>query len=225
MDKIAASGSLEPGHCSVFGEPLLYFFYGKPAFRGRQGGQIRNGTTYAPICIVFRPGALATVIKRVFPFDSGAGKNGQYGPQITATDVTMFDISSVSQAAQRLVAGFFATNASYWAGCLPETHVTPPENTQARAYYDLVKCGGAPNCDDRKTAIEFQTSQSVTLAPAISAVVLPDSYLECVVIKEALATWNAMPLTYEIYKSYRPIEFHSELRKLVKQHCEHQRWL
>lgn len=33
LRKIIAEGAFSPSHCDVFDEDLLYFFYGRPAFR------------------------------------------------------------------------------------------------------------------------------------------------------------------------------------------------
>ncbi|SEK00155.1 hypothetical protein SAMN05518849_1256 [Sphingobium sp. AP50] len=65
------SETLDPVPCPVFNkEPLIYFFYGRPAYRASAQIQSNGLDAYAPICIIMKPDAADP--RRIFPFDSGA---------------------------------------------------------------------------------------------------------------------------------------------------------
>ena len=36
-EDIIRKGSVEPSACKLFGEPLVYFYYGRPAYNSRPG--------------------------------------------------------------------------------------------------------------------------------------------------------------------------------------------
>jgi hypothetical protein len=54
---------------------------------------------------------------------------------------------------------------------------------------------------------------------------MPDGILEDDSVRNALSVWDAKPLAYELYKSFRPNEFHALLRALVNKYCEEKRWI
>lgn len=225
FEQIVASGCLQPATCRKYNEPLVYFFYGKPAFRGKKAGTVQRDATYAPVCLIFTPGAVTARFKRVFPFDSGAGKESLYLPQIDPDAVDSYDLKSVTQAAQRLVVGFFSTNNSYWSGVLDNNLTIPAPGTPARNYYDLNNGGGNEKCDDRMAAVELQVDQPIDMMGCISAVILPNSFLEDPNIDNILSVWDADSLTYELHKSFRPLEFHALIRQIVRKYSEEKRWL
>jgi hypothetical protein len=64
LEQILTTGILEPRDCSVFGEPLIYFFYGRPVYRSRKHGTSPDTRfDYCPVCLVFKPGALSSLAR------------------------------------------------------------------------------------------------------------------------------------------------------------------
>ena len=53
-EDIIRGGRIEPSECRIFGEPLAYFFYGRPAYRIAGQGVIK-AEAFCPFCFVFRP--------------------------------------------------------------------------------------------------------------------------------------------------------------------------
>jgi hypothetical protein len=76
LPSIQSSNTLQASACKVFGEPLLYFFYGRPAYRDASQTSPTRDVGFYPICFVFRPGTIAKGAKRLYPFDSGASQSG-----------------------------------------------------------------------------------------------------------------------------------------------------
>jgi hypothetical protein len=87
LPQLQSTGVLEPRDCCVFGEPLLYFFYGRPVFEPDGiGDEPDTCFDFWPVCFVFKPGALASWA-RVFPLDSGAVNGGRFLPLIEQCDL------------------------------------------------------------------------------------------------------------------------------------------
>jgi hypothetical protein len=55
LASIQASNMLQTDHCSIFKEPLLYFFYGRPAYRDSSQTTPTRDVGFYPICFVFGP--------------------------------------------------------------------------------------------------------------------------------------------------------------------------
>src|SRR6266705_1300157 len=70
FDYIVDGDTLEPSACEVFKEKILYLFYGRPAYRAKEGNNARLEFEW-PIVFVFNPEKISE-IKRIFPFDTGA---------------------------------------------------------------------------------------------------------------------------------------------------------
>ena len=80
-----STGRIEPSACKFFaGEKLSYFFVGRPAFKR----SIDREPDYweLPICFIVDYRSIRR--KRVFPFDLGAFKNGDYPSFISIMELT-----------------------------------------------------------------------------------------------------------------------------------------
>src|ERR1035438_4175455 len=69
-EDVLRSGRIEPSDCCVFGEPLAYFFYGRPAYRIAGQGVIK-AEALCPYCFIFKP-ELVDRAKAIYAFDTGA---------------------------------------------------------------------------------------------------------------------------------------------------------
>lgn len=76
FESIVKKGKLEPRMCTVFGEDLLYLFYGGVFYR--TGNQPTKNPRELPIAFLFGPTTLSSVI-RYYPFDTGAVAKGLFG--------------------------------------------------------------------------------------------------------------------------------------------------
>src|SRR4051794_19000935 len=70
LSGLVASRKLEPRLCDVYGEPLVYLFYGRPAYRRAWSGGATTNLDYARICLILRDDVTAHA-HRILPFDSG----------------------------------------------------------------------------------------------------------------------------------------------------------
>jgi len=220
LSSIQKTHTLKANLCTVFKEPLLYFFYGRPAYR--VPGQVtptRDVSLY-PICFVFRPGTVCKKAKRLYPFDTGASQHGLYEPAIKRTDaLAVYPVAALIESARRISKCFFDTDEKYLSNDPIAGLVFPPTENAANSYYQLINGGGDPDCDDRCSAIEIQIGEDIDLRGDIIAVALPTCFLEDAALLDAVVNqWRAVPLTYDADKGMRPLEFHGTIRHLIRQY-------
>src|SRR5882724_1730932 len=76
--------SLTP--CNIFHEHLIYFFYGRPAYRYALGIDPGGGVELCPVCFVFKPHTIGNMAKRIFACDSGGIEGGFFKPHLQPPD-------------------------------------------------------------------------------------------------------------------------------------------
>jgi hypothetical protein len=224
LPAIQASNMLHVATCKVFKEPLLYFFYGRPAYRDDSQIMPTRDIGFYPICFVFRGSGIASKAKRVFPFDTGAGQSGLYEPAIKkGVAVSDYQLLAAVESARKLVGGFFDTDEKYLSNNPKSGLVFSSTEAPAQSYYQLINGGGDPKCDDRYSAVEIQLGSNIDIRDDIMAVVLPTSFLDDDQLAETiLKTWRAEPLTYDAVIGMRPLEFHGAIRLLIRQFYQRQ---
>jgi hypothetical protein len=217
LSSIQTTQTIEPQHCTIFGEPLIYMFYGRPAYRDIRKTTPIKDVDFCPICFIFKP-ARNFSITRVYPFDSGASQNGLYEPEVhPSRALTAYPVQPIIESARRLISGFFETNDSYMGTDPKGGLLFSASESDAEAYNQLINGGGDPQCDDRRSAIEVQITASANLREDLLAVALPTSFLDDEAFKRNLMdVWRAHPLTYDADIGMRPTEFHSEIRKMIR---------
>jgi hypothetical protein len=218
LSSIQATNTLQTSNCKVFKEPLLYFFYGRPAYRDSSQIAPTRDVGFYPICFVFRPGTISKKAKRLYPFDTGASQSGLYEPAIRRTDALVgYQVVAVAENARKIVAGFFETDKQYLSNKpKPDLHFSSAD-TEAESYYRLINGGGDSACDDRCSAVEIQIAECLDVRQGIMAVVLPTCFLEDDALANTLTkVWRTRLLTYDADIGMRPIEFHSEVRRLIR---------
>jgi hypothetical protein len=224
--EIASEGSLSPRLCSVFGEPLVYLFYGRPSFRSRKGGSPSTSITHCPICFVFKPYSLASRIARVFPFDTGAAANGLFMPHIQRNSIAEYYLGDCIEVAQRLTHLLFGSNKQYFLGEAKQLLNLPDASEEVLRYLSLVSVEGETAFDDRRSAIEIQSRDHLSLRDTLMAVILPLAFLEDPRIRSAIVKdWRTYPLPYFTYKGAAPSDYYSVIRASLLDHLEQGRYV
>lgn len=222
LDELRISHQLREPDCDVFGEPLVYFFYGRPAYRSLLGRDPGTHFELLPIGLVFRPGTVSNVVHRIFACDTGAIHGGYLEPSVHRTDLFDLELTPSIESARRLVPIIYGTNRDYFS-----THVIPavpqitPADDVAYRWYQLIKGPGIPTCDDRMMAIEVQVMGPVSLLDSLLYIVLPSELLENSEIRATIFhQWKCDPLAYDVYRATAPIEYYSDIRRLVREQYE-----
>jgi hypothetical protein len=195
---IYPTDELLPRPCPVFKEDLLYFFYGRPAYRVRDTANSDIEFNW-PIIFIFDPTAIK-LLKRVFPFDTGGFQRGLYR-EFFHKDSALddFQLTDGLESASRIVDGFYSNNRNYYRGGSNKNVEIPLMQFEASGVQQLSRLPGAQihpsknRRDERSSAIEFQTPQIVSFRAGLRAIVLPQQYLDVEAVVDALTRW-AVPV-------------------------------
>lgn len=177
---IIKTGLFEPSPCTVFDQKLLYFFYGRPAYRSESADSLMH-TAKAPVVIVLAPG-LITKGTRLFPFDTGAFKSRYKSWLYPDMELSDFELACSDNAPERHVQAFFGSNLDY----LQLKGVEPPPACQgsfeAESIVKLIKDESNESADDRRIAVELQLDAPIAFdASTVMALIVPDELTQ--------ATW------------------------------------
>ncbi len=206
--QLCSAGYLSPRDCPVFKEPLLYFFYGRPAYRSKLGGRPDTLMNPMPICFVFKPGAVGPDFKRVFPFDSGAASAGMFVPHVEPGDLLAYSLPPNLATIRKAISAFFETNDNYFFGTPRSDPAAANAISAIGSYRSLLNEGGPTHYDDRRSAIEVQSDQNLILRNNVHAVVLPTPFLKFPDVRHAIVNeWRATPIRYSHFRGTVPNEY------------------
>lgn len=178
---ILRDARLSTHQCPVFGEELLYFFYGKPAYpAGEKEKKYRTDIDYCPVCFIVNPEIIP--IYKIFPFDSGAFTRNMYSDffyrRVALDD---YSINNSLEALLKYIAVFYENNSNYIRGNavirLPifEEHID--------SLIRLLNPNGAYNIDERSHTVEVISNQDVVLDKAVECIILPEDLLRYEVVQ------------------------------------------
>jgi hypothetical protein len=152
-------------------EPLLYLFYGRPAYRVNSQRLSSAIDAYAPVCLVLRPDCVASP-KRIFPFDSGAFHGERF---VEAMHRKMlledFALDPDLQGPLKLIGLFFGNHDRYYRNVPFQDVAIPPLSFEALSYHILITSRHENAFDERISAIELQSDQDLDLLVAAEAIV------------------------------------------------------
>lgn len=192
---ILETTTLQPVPCNVFDqEPLLYFFYGRPAYRAAMQAQSNGLDAYAPICFILKPEAAKP--RRIFPFDSGAFHTERY------TDFTHhrmmkedFELDCSLDMPSRLVSLFWPSEQAYFDNKHPHGINPEPMEFEAKSYQELIRFKGKGDFDERASSIEIQTAEPLPLPENTIAVILPEDFARGTILAR-IEEMGALALPY-----------------------------
>ena len=214
---IVENNKLNPTPCEVFiGEPLIYLFYElAPSYRTSKDNVAISSNAFMPVCIVLKENILSSP-KRIFPFDTGAFKNGIYLNQIQQRmTLDNFLIESSLDMPARLVTCFYGSNEKYFLG-EPKNIKIPLLDLEVDCYYNLISEKSKTRSDDRRSTVEIQSNQPIQLnRNSVMLVVLPGIFLDIPEIRDRIVgEWTANVCTYHI-RHANPNEYIGEIYREV----------
>ncbi|QCB43330.1 hypothetical protein E5673_14760 [Sphingomonas sp. PAMC26645] len=172
---IAEAGSLRPTQCRVFDEPLLYLFYGRPAYRVAAQVESSGLEAYYPVCFVLRNSAKGA--KRIYPFDSGAFHQGRFADFVHRDMIKEdFELDVDPTMPGRLMNLFWSDPRAYFDNRGARAMDLDPFDFEAKSYAELIRAKANGPFDERHSAIEVQMPQSIPLAGNLTAVILPSNF-------------------------------------------------
>jgi len=219
LDELRTTHQLSEPDCDVFHEPVVYLFYGRPAYRSLLGRDPGSHFELCPIGLVFRPGTVSAAIRRMFVCDSGAVHLGLLEPHVNRTELSDLELDPAIESARRLVPLIYGTNRDYFSTHVAAT-VPPilPAGEVADRWHKLIQNPTLTTCDDRMSAIEVQVMGPVNLKDSLLYVVLPSELLEDTAVRTTIFDhWKCDPLPYDVYNAAPPIEYYSDIRRVVRE--------
>lgn len=216
FDSIVSNGNLEPRTCSVFGENLVYLFYGGVFYR--PSNKPTRNAAELPVAFLFNPSLLAGIL-RLYPFDTGgvaSGRFGRWGSLLSASDVK-FRVPGDGRhdIASKLVYHIFGTNEQYLDGEPdPRCAALPDPIPELFAFYsdDLTPSG----VDQRQCLIECQSGTPVPLDRELLWVGFPEAMTEefarlCAWMDPYVPQFHA----YQSHKIKTPSEITAQLEAIA----------
>lgn len=201
--------------CKVYGEPLVYAFYGRPAYRFNDTDTYYV-PTYAPVCFLIKAGAGASA-KRIVPFDTGAFHT--YGAAIhPGLTKEAFELTPGSDSPARVVSTFWGDNDGYYSRNILDGVVIDPSANALIHYYHLIK-NKHSNLDDRISSVEVQWASPLPLTGNIQAVVIP-SIVYGRHVEEFGQKHGVDVLPYFAEMPFRRGDAYSPVRQTVRQYLQ-----
>jgi hypothetical protein len=203
--------ALKPVPDMIFGEELLYLFYGKPAYFPKIRSAV-NLAFHAPVFFICDP-KLITASRRCFPFDSGALVAGRFNAYVhhnmSASDFEIDIDAGHSGGApfplspQKLVSTFYGSNRNYYYGKPRGDVEIGALDFEARVCFELISSKEANDFDERASIIELQVSKKVPLdTGGLIALMLPQEMMSDRQFREVLKKFpDTEIMTYTMYRS------------------------
>jgi hypothetical protein len=219
--QIISTKQLEVANCIVFGEPTLYFFYGRPAYRMSSAGKSTILDAFSLVCFVLSPELLPSP-KRLFPFDTGAMHRGLFSehlhPRMT---IASFEVYPDIREARKIVEIFYGNNFNYYMGKALSGKSFPVLEMEAQCYYSLLQHTALDETDDRKGSVEVQFTQNIPLTHEnVMAVVMPEPFWDDNEIAEFVYNeLMAEALSYDCYNA-QPLEDTRAIMREVRSFLE-----
>jgi hypothetical protein len=197
---IIETGQIAPPEiCDVFGEALVYLFYGRPAFKITiENKEQRNVDEYLPVALIL-DAAIVPRIERVFPFDSGAFAGGGYRDALhKAAKFSDYELAPTISSARKLVSAFFETNGKYLLGeYIKRLNINSFDQPEVQAHFSLIAGQTKVEIDDRRYSVELQTKDTLELKNGLLAFVVPHRWLDSKMVVDFLkANPKVAPLSY-----------------------------
>jgi len=202
---------LEKSKCDKFGENLLYFYYGRPAYRLKDKDDKKDikDQVILPVVFIFKPIPDGN-FKRVYPFDSGAYNmyvnnygldNNPLNPKIPKPG---YKIDNSLLAIRHYVKAIFGSNKNYYYGKYEDGNNLHPsvkqhskKNTDLQSLLNLI-AEKKNYVDDRRKTVEIQSANDYYFNGKLLAVAAPDFLMDKPEFYEAIVDNGAQPLRYYV---------------------------
>jgi hypothetical protein len=201
--------------CPVYDEPLVYLFYGRPAFKPLADMDASAMAELWPMCLVFDASLMARA-SRILPFDSGG--YARYRHCTGTLTRSAFELPGSASAAPALVTAFYEANLNYFRQ-IPT--VRPEEISlrypEARAIARLANDETMLDDDDRRSTVEIQLPEGVALQDSLLAIIGPPVLELEVPVTDILRDCpRAVLHTYRTYGRQKPLAYTGQLYALVE---------
>lgn len=223
LRELAEASGLEPTLCDIYGEELIYFFLGRPAYRW-SASDGRPEHWELPTCFIFDD-LPSLKIERTLPFDSGAYEKNRYPSFVQNIPRANFE-SEGARSANRIISAVYGSFSRYFQG-RPKTEEQiisefdlSPIDAEILSIRRLAETAGGQSFDDRCFSIEIQSRTGIdfSINPP-SAIILPTVYLSDKNVASVIKGWSCEIITYDSYGLSLQLYFGAIFEKF-RAYCE-----
>lgn len=190
--------------CTVFkGDKLTYFFVGRPAFKYHVDGDPPEWML--PLVFVFefkKP----PMIKRVYPFDSGAFSAKRMPDYIQTFSRERFLLGTSLKTVDKLISYYFEDEKSYIVRepnsekQLKRKHAIDMRHAEVMALARLYNENTSTDLDDRAATVELQVDHDIALDDGnVIGVIVCQEWLRTPEVERKLARITKNIITYSLY--------------------------
>lgn len=158
--------------CPVFHEKLLYFFYGRPAYKvsERVKGN-RPGHLYLPVCFIVPFKEVKP--HRIFPFDTGAFDAKMYNKFLHhKMKIDEFELENTLEEVKQYIHVFYDNNINYIRGVA--SSVKDSGDDYVDGLISIHNFTGEEEIDGRANTVEVIADKGVNVHDAVECIILPE---------------------------------------------------
>ena len=159
---------LEPRLCSVFNSPLIYTFYGRPAYM-KAGDDYVNDPAFLPIFLMIC-GEILDDAAMMHPFDTG---RFPHYPFSALTNIGDYKLQSGKISIASLIATFYDSAVDYYWIRPKKKTISPGTPPTIRGYYNMLVASHPRPEDGRKSSIEIAFDGPISLAGKLRLALVP----------------------------------------------------
>ena len=211
---------LQKRPCGTFNEELVYFFYGRPAYRNADN-ELSSDDGLLPVVFIIEPAFVD--ITKVYPFDTGAFD--MYRPTYlsNSSELSDYEMPNDLLRIQQYVKAMCGDGHKYFAGVYRDRSELPASiKTLCKMNHclnDLVKLltsEARDAIDDRSLTVEVITNGDVDISGKLLAVVAPEFYRGDRVLAEVVRDTGAKKYYYEYFRRHKVQDYVNDVFMKVK---------
>lgn len=164
-----------------------------------------------PACLLFKTASISP-IKRIFPFDTGAFRNGLYDKAMHRDmDVEDFGLEEDVSTPGRIISLFFGSVEAYLEAKALDNLALDAAEFEAASYHALSSSKFGNEFDNRVSGVELQFEGPIQIKGNVEAVILSKTLLDSPGVKAKLKGKNIKPLVYRQIGQQKPSEYTSAI--------------
>ncbi|MDX8347384.1 hypothetical protein SLH49_05230 [Cognatiyoonia sp. IB215446] len=203
FSSILDAGKISLTECKFYKEPLLYLFYGKPAYKiqGRQNAATKI-LGDAAVTFVFNVHSLPKIHKS-FALDTGAAFGSRYDQLLPAgLEIDDFGMSGEYTDFARFVTCFFGSNRDYYLGNPSNKNDPSPLDVVSTSMRDIANSVSSDRFDERACSCEIQLQADILLSDtSMVTIIMPDRLFDDEEVRRALTAWKIKPVLYRMKRA------------------------
>lgn len=226
---VLQSDCIIPVDCDVFyGKKLIYLFYGIPAYEIAQGIGSRKDFSYFPVCFLLRHDNIT--LGNVFPFDSGAFKEGLYNTYMN-NKMQLYDFALKADIdyIRNFISTFYDSNRDYYKGNTKEMvfklNYEPVIDYYIDSYIKMITKTEETKIDARAHTIEIITENPIPLKENLIAIFAPRDFFRKFTGFKKYCGNNIEIIEYNTFNFDPPSSYNAIIKNLVYEFLEREKLL